>query len=94
METITVSVSIPNSLLAVAGLRELELDGFIRELVAIELYRQRRLSLGKAAEVAWVATKWEMTSALAKHDVWIDYTADDAVEDLATLRGVLRPRRW
>jgi len=41
--------------------------------------------------VAGVATKWEMMSALAKHDVWIDYAAADAAEDLATLRGVLRP---
>jgi predicted HTH domain antitoxin len=91
METISVSVSIPKSLLAVAGVREQELDRLIRELVAVELYRQGRLSLGKAAEVAGVATKWEMMSVLAKHDVWVDYTADDAAEDLATLRGVLRP---
>lgn len=35
-----------------------------------------------------VATKWEMISALAKHDIRIDYIADDLIEDLATLRDV------
>jgi len=37
-----------------------------------------RISLGKAAELAGVPTKIEMMAALAKHGVWLNYTAEDA----------------
>ncbi len=86
MKTVTVTVSIPQSVLAATGLQEQELAGFIREAIAVELYRQGRLSLGKAAEVAGVATRQEMMAVLAKHGIWLDYTAADAEADLATLR--------
>ena len=91
METVTVTVSLPKSLLATTGVREQELGGLVRESVAVELYRLGRISLGKAAEVAGVSTKHEMLALLAKHDVWLDYTAEDAAEDWETLRDVLNP---
>jgi hypothetical protein len=34
-------------------------------------------------------TKWEMISVLAKHDLWFDYTAEDAEQDWETLKEVL-----
>jgi predicted HTH domain antitoxin len=85
METLEVKVSFPKSVLAAAGVQEQELDELIRESLAIDLYRRGLLSLGKAAELAGVATKWEMMTVLAKHDVWVDYTADDAVKDADAL---------
>lgn len=88
METVTVTISFPKSILAAAGVREQELDALIRETVAVELYRCGRLSLGKAAELAGRATKWEMLSVLAKHDVWLDYTAEDAAADLSMLKSL------
>ncbi len=91
METVTITLSFPKSVLAVAGVREQELDRFVREAIAVELYRQGRLSLGKAAELAGFATKQEMLTVLAKHTVWLDYTAHDAVDDLETLDRVCPP---
>ncbi len=88
METVTITLSLPKSVLAAAGVREQELDRFVREAIAVELYRQGRLSLGKATELAGFATKQEMLTVLAKHDVWLDYTAHDAVDDLETLDRV------
>lgn len=85
METMTVTVSLPKSLLAAVGVREEDLDALIREWIAVELYRRGRVSLGKAAEVAGVATKWEMLGTLARHDIWIDYAAEDAVQDAEVL---------
>ncbi len=91
METVTITLSFPRSVLVAAGVREQELDRFVREAIAVELYRQGRLSLGKAAELAGFATKQEMLMALARHDVWLDYTAEDAADDLETIGSVCSP---
>jgi len=42
----------------------------------VELYREGKLSLGKAAEVACVRNKWEMLMLLNEKGVVIDYTAE------------------
>ena len=42
----------------------------------VELYREGKLSLGKAAEVAGVRNKWEMLMLLNEKGVAIDYTAE------------------
>ncbi len=90
MDTVQITISLPRSVLAATGVREGELDRLVRELVAVELYRQGRVSLGKAAEVAGLSTKWEMMSTLAKHGVWLDYAVEDATHDAATLKELLR----
>src|SRR5207248_7670242 len=84
-DTIQVTISLPRSLLPAAGVREEELDHVLREALAVDLYRRGQLSLGKAAELAGAATKMEMAAVLAKHDVWLDYTADDAFADADSL---------
>jgi predicted HTH domain antitoxin len=57
--------------------------------LAVELYREGRLSLGKAAELAGTKSKWEMLMLLSERGVPLDYTADDAKKDLQTLESVL-----
>jgi predicted HTH domain antitoxin len=56
---------------------------------AVELYREGRLSLGKAAELAGARSKWEMLLLLSERGVPLDYTADDAGKNLQTLGDVL-----
>ena len=48
--------------------------------IAVALYSRRQISLGKAAEIAEIPI-WRMNQILAKHDVWLDYTAKDAEQD-------------
>lgn len=60
METIEVSVKLPETVLHVAKVREKELGDLLRHSSAIELYRRRLISLGKAAEIAGISTKSEM----------------------------------
>jgi AbrB family looped-hinge helix DNA binding protein len=57
--------------------------------LAVDLYREGRLSLGKAAELAGARSKWEMLMLLGERGVPLDYTADDAEKDLQTLESVL-----
>jgi predicted HTH domain antitoxin len=57
--------------------------------LAVELYREGKLSLGKAAELAGTKSKWEMLMLLSVRGIPLDYTADDAEKDLKTLEVVL-----
>jgi len=66
-----------------------QLGLFIKRSLAVELYREGRLSLGKAAELAGIKSKWEMLMLLSERGVPLDYTADDAEMDFKTLKSVL-----
>ncbi len=89
METIVATIDLPGSFMTAAKVKEDELDTFIRHSLAAELYREDKLSLGKAAEVAGVWNKWEMVLLLNEKCIPIDYTAKDAEKDLETLKKAL-----
>jgi len=89
MGVVKARVNLPDSFLAAVKVGEDELDLFIRRSLVVELYREGKLSLGKAAEVAGVRNKWEMLMLLNEKRVAIDYTAEDGERDLKTLEEVL-----
>lgn len=89
METMVATINLPSSFMTAARVKESDLDTFIRHSLAVELYREGTLSLGKAAEVAGVRNKWEMLLLLNEKGIPIDYTAKDAEKDLETLKEVL-----
>jgi predicted HTH domain antitoxin len=82
-------VDLPGSVLALIKVDKDQLGPFIKRSLAVELYREGRLSLGKAAELAGVRSKWEMLMLLNERGVPLDYTAKDAEKDLQTLKDVL-----
>ncbi|MDD3622943.1 MAG: UPF0175 family protein [Methanofollis sp.] len=84
------TITLPDSVLSAIRVREGDLDRFIRRLLAVELYREGKISLGKAAEVAGARNKWEMIMLLDEKGVPLDYSAEDADQDLKTLRKHLR----
>lgn len=84
------TITLPDSVLSAIRVREGDLDRFIRRLLAVELYREGKISLGKAAEVAGARNKWEMIMLLDEKGVPLDYVAEDADQDLKTLRKHLR----
>jgi predicted HTH domain antitoxin len=54
--------------------------------LAISLYAQQILGLGKAAELAGLA-RWELNQALAKRGVPMHYSESELAEDLAYARS-------
>jgi predicted HTH domain antitoxin len=82
-------VDIPGFVLGLIKVDGDQLGPFIKRSLAVELYREGRLSLGKAAELAGAKSKWEMLMLLSERGVPLDYTAIDAEKDLQTLRVVL-----
>jgi predicted HTH domain antitoxin len=91
-ETIRVEVELPKTFSLTTKVKEKDMDKFIRETLAVELYRERKVSLGKAAEIAGARNKWEMLMMLNKAGVSIDYTAENAEKDVETLKKVLKRR--
>jgi predicted HTH domain antitoxin len=87
IESVEIMLKLPKSILAVMGSTETSIGQSIMETVAVALYHRRQISLGKAAEIAGISV-WQMNQILAKHDVSLDYTAEDAAQDWNTLREV------
>ena len=88
METIDVLVQLPKSVLSATKVRRRELGCLLRQSLAIELFRGGVVTIGKAAEIAGITTKWEMLGLLSKHEIFLDYSADDAEHDLQTLKSL------
>ena len=57
--------------------------------MAIHLYEQRRLSIGKARELAGMAL-WEFRQLLASRGISPHYDIEDLDEDVSTLREMGR----
>lgn len=84
----TVSFELPNEL-------ESELRGAFGDLglaaknaLLINAYRQGRISIGRLAETMNMGVI-EVQEWLAKHDVPINYSAEDLADDLSTLERLL-----
>ena len=82
-------IDMPGSILALIKVDRDQLGLYIKRSLAVELYREGKLSLGKAAELAGVKSKWEMLMLLNERGVPLNYTAEDAKDDLRTLKEVL-----
>lgn len=80
-EPATVTLEIPQAVLDAA---QMDIQGVRREL-ALTLYAQQRLSLGKARELAGL-TLWEFRQWLATRRIEAHYDETDLQDDLATLR--------
>ena len=79
----TVTVQIPREALALAGLDDQSDSERARLLVALELFREERVSLGRAAELAGLGLE-EFMDFSAHRQVPLHYAADDLAKDRNT----------
>ena len=80
----TVRVEIPAELVSAAGLDTGNLSAETARLLALGLYREDKVSLGRAAELCRMPVEQFMEYA-AQHNVPLHYGADDLEEDRRTL---------
>ncbi len=83
----TVTVEIPEELFALAGMSEGTASDRAAKLLALELFREGRASLGRAAELARISID-EFMDFSAHRQVPLHYTADDLAEDHDTAAGL------
>ncbi|MBO8175056.1 MAG: UPF0175 family protein [Thermococcus sp.] len=79
-----VFISVSQDLARILRVSEKDLPKVVRLYLAIELYREGKISLGKAAEIARV-TRWEMMEILASKGIPLQYDEEDLKEDVETL---------
>ena len=79
-----VKVEIPAELVLAAGLDADNLSAETARLLALELYREDKVSLGRAAELCHLPIEQFMEFA-AQHNVPLHYGVDDLEEDRRTL---------
>lgn len=89
MNQVEVKLAVPEFFVNTIDIREKNLEEYIRQTLAVELYREGKLSLGKAKELAGLPNKWEMIRLLNSRGVSLDYTSEDAQADLETLDKLL-----
>ena len=89
MSEVKTIVSLPSSFPLSVKVSESDMPDFIKRTLAIELYREGKLSLGKAAELAGARNKWEMLTILDNSDVPLNYTTEDVEDDLNTLERII-----
>jgi len=80
----TVNVEISTELVSAVGLDRGNLSAETAQLLALGLYREDKVSLGRAAELCQMPVERFMEYA-AQHDVPLHYGADDLEEDRRTL---------
>ena len=83
-----ISIDVPKDLIHILKVRERELPKVLREIIAVNLYKEGLISLGKASEIAGVS-RWEMLDILAAKKIPLQYYPEDLEEDIETLKKVL-----
>ncbi len=86
---VQLTIEIPESAFRSLKISDDQWPAFLRSTLAVALYREGRISLGKAKELAGLQNKWEMVQLLNERGIEFNYTAGDAKADLDTLNGIL-----
>ncbi len=83
-----ICVKVPRDLVRILKVRDEDIPKLVRLYLAIELYREGKVSLGKAAEIVGVS-KWEMMEILASKNIPIQHDVEDLKKDIKTLEEML-----
>lgn len=79
-------LSLPKEIIKICRIREAELPRFLNKTIAIELFREELISIGKAAEIAGIS-RHEMLDILASKKIPLHYSAEDLEKDVKTLNA-------
>ena len=87
MKNITIPVTIPQDILIALNQKEEELRDQFQLTIAIMLFQQEKLTIGKAVQLSGV-DRYEFEKALAKNNIPVVNTSvEEAFADAAKLKG-------
>jgi predicted HTH domain antitoxin len=90
MSELTVSLSLPRDLLSTLDVPETQLSSQILELLALELFRQGRISTGKGAELIGIS-KADFIHLLDRHQIpYFTTTLAELEAEVATVETLLK----
>ncbi len=77
MKTVSLSVNIPSDILTLLRISHREMEQEVQRWMALELFRRREISAGKAAEVAGLDLADFIDLTQQYGVAWVDYTEDE-----------------
>ena len=93
MDKVTIALDLPRDLLGALDIPQTELEVRMRELIALELFREGRISSGKGAEILGVS-KLEFIQRLTQHNIpYFTESAEELASDVKNLEDLLGARR-
>lgn len=85
MTELTINLTLPRDLLIALNISEAQLPQHILELFALELFRQQRISAGKAAEILNIS-KLSFIELLAQHHIaYFTESPDELTAEVETV---------
>ena len=89
MSTLTVALDLPRDLLGALDVPQTGLEARLRELIALELFREGRISSGKGAELLGIS-KLEFIRLLAQYDIpYFAESPEELAAEVATVEQLL-----
>ena len=72
----------------IQGLHSEEYDRKLKELTAIEAYRQRKIGTAGVRQMLGFANRWQTINFLSAHGVYPNYDLEDLEQDRASIARV------
>ncbi len=89
MSTLTVALDLPRDLLGALDVPQAQLETRLRELIALELFREGCISTGKGAELLGIS-KLEFICFLAQYGIpYFTESPEELVDEVAALERLL-----
>jgi predicted HTH domain antitoxin len=76
-----VTVEIPDELSALIATPGCDLSRTVFEAIALEAYRERKLSTAQLRRLLGFKSRYELDGFLKARETWLDYTLDDLDRD-------------
>mgnify|MGYP000987483481 CR=1 FL=1 len=81
-----ITLDLPEELSAALAASGSELDRAALEVIALEAYRERKLTTVQLRQILGFESRYELDAFLKQREVWLDYTWDDLERDRETHR--------
>lgn len=88
MQTISLTLEVPSDLLALLRKSRREMEQEVQLWIALELFRQRKISAGRATELAGISLS-DFMDLTRQHGVeWMSYTDDELRAELREAKAL------
>lgn len=80
-------VKIPKEFPLFCKIDDDDIPSYIQKLVALELFREEKISLGKASQIAGLSV-WEMMALLKEKKIPLNYSVEDFEKDMDLIDSI------
>lgn len=94
MDKVTIALDLPRDLIGALDIPQTQLESRMRELIALELFREGKISSGKGAEISGVS-KLEFIQRLAKYNIpYFTESTEELAAEVKNLEKLLGTKEY